>query len=113
MAPVVGRRKNDDWIDTRDAPRKRSCNPLQNITNRGRRPSISSKRITRSRSRVKGSTNDSAIAIYSSSDESGDDDMVIDGCLMPTEEAEDDVLVLQVQYSHCAQIYSALTLYDV
>lgn len=31
---------------------------------------------------------------------------------MPTEEAEDDVLVLQVQYLHCAQIYSALTLYD-
>ena len=89
-------RNDDDWIDTSVAPRKRSSNYLRDITNRGRRPPIASKRITRSTSRVNGSTNDNAITIDSSSDESDDEDIINDGCLIATDEAEDDVVILQV-----------------
>jgi len=96
MAAGADKHRNDeDWIDTCVAPRKRSSCYLRDITNRGRRPPIASKRITRSTSRVNGSTNDNAIAIDSSSDESDDEDIISDGCLIPTDEAEDDVVILQ------------------
>ena len=97
MAAGADKHRNDeDWIDTCVAPRKRSSCYLRDITNRGRRPPIASKRITRSTSRVNGSTNDNAITIDSSSDESDDEDIINDGCLIPTDEAEDDVVILQV-----------------
>ena len=77
------------------APRKRNRKPSsQSSTNWG------SPRATRSRSRpkkkVEGSTNDNAITIDSSSDESSADDMEIDGCSMPPKEFKDDELIHEV-----------------
>jgi len=99
MAPVADTpNNNDDWIDRRkknDAPRKRDRKSSGQSST-----SWASPRTTRSRSKpkrkVEGSTNDNAITIDSSSDESSAEDMEIDACSVLPEEFEDDEPIHEV-----------------
>ena len=78
-----------------DAPRKRDRKSSGQSST-----SWASPRTTRSRSKpkrkVEGSTNDNAITIDSSSDESSAEDMEIDACSVLPEEFEDDEPIHEV-----------------